>query len=226
MRKKTMWSRREFVTSGLAGVGLAATRPSVLAGGGTPQESAQEGMRIPITMCHGVTDRLTLERFEQYLRIARELEFSTINYDQLYAWLTGAGTLPARPLMIDVDHPVGSVPTDMFPLMEQHGFTGNLFVNTGYFQQRCEQSPVGDGQSLCATWDQIRQLKASGWTIGAPHAQPPQPVGAVGQRPGRAGHSGGDGDERHVVGGTPWRETTVLCVHRQSYGVHMVNRRR
>ena len=173
MRKKTMWSRREFVTSGLTGVGLAATRPSVLAGGGTPQESAREGMRIPITMCHGVTDRLTLERFEQYLRIARELEFSTINYDQLYAWLTGAGTLPARPLMIDVDHPVGSVPADMFPLMEQHGFTGNLFVNTGYFQQRCEQSPVGGGQSLCATWDQIRQLKASGWTIGAhTHSHP------------------------------------------------------
>ena len=29
MREKTMWSRREFVTSGLAGVGLTATLPSV-----------------------------------------------------------------------------------------------------------------------------------------------------------------------------------------------------
>ena len=84
-------------------------------------------------MCHGFNERLTSARFEQYLRIARELEFSTINYDQLYAWLTADSTLPARPLMIDVDHPVGSVPAEMFPLMEQYGFTGNLFVNTGYF---------------------------------------------------------------------------------------------
>lgn len=168
MRKKTLWSRREFVTSGLAGVGLTATIPSVLAGAGTPQESARQDARIPITMCHGVTDRLTLERFEQYLRIATELGFSTINYDQLYAWLTGAGTLPAHPLMIDVDHPVRSVPADMFPLMEQYGFTGNLFVNTGYFGERC-----GQGQSRCATWDQIHELMTSGWTIGAhTHSHP------------------------------------------------------
>ncbi len=171
MRQKTMWSRRDFVASGLAGVGLTATLPSVLASSGARQESGQ-GLRIPITMCHGVTDRLTLERFERYLGIARELEFSTINYDRLYAWLTGTDTLPDRPLMIDVDHPVGSVAEDMFPLMERYGFTGNLFVNTGYFEQRCSSS-VDAGQPLCANWDQIRQLMASGWTIGAhTHSHP------------------------------------------------------
>ena len=165
MQRRTMWSRRRFVASGLVGVGLTAI-PSVLAGASTRQEPARRDVRIPITMCHGFNERLTSARFEQYLRIARELEFSTINYDQLYAWLTADSTLPARPLMIDVDHPVGSVPAEMFPLMEQYGFTGNLFVNTGYFQ-RCGQPSVGTGQSSCATWDQIRELMAAGWTIGA-----------------------------------------------------------
>ena len=167
MREKMMWSRRQFVTSGLAGVGLTVTIPSVLAGACTTQESAQRDVRIPITMCHGITDGLSLERFEQYLRIASELGFSTINYDQLYAWLTGAGTLPAHPLMIDVDHPVRSVPAEMFPLMQQYGFIGNLFVNTGYFQERCGNTAGDDRRSMCATWDQIHQLMTSGWTIGA-----------------------------------------------------------
>ena len=122
MQEKTMWSRRQFVTSGLAGIGLTASRPSVLTGGSATQEAAPQDVRIPITMCHGINGRLTLERFEQYLRIARELGFSTIGYDQLYLWLTGAGTLPTHPLMIDVDHPVRSVYVDIFPLMQEYGF--------------------------------------------------------------------------------------------------------
>jgi len=172
-----MWSRRQFVTSGLAGIGLTAALPSVLAGVSTTQEFARQDVRIPITMCHGITDRLTLDRFEQYLRIASELGFSTISYDQLYLWLTGAGTLPAHPLMIDVDHPVRSVSTDIFPLMREYGFTGNLFINTAYFGEVCGNTfdlfgrtrgnSVDAGQPMCATWDQIHQLMTSGWTIGA-----------------------------------------------------------
>ena len=157
MRQKTMWSRRDFVASGLAGVGLTATLPSVLASSGARQESGQ-GLRIPITMCHGVTDRLTLERFERYLGIARELEFSTINYDRLYAWLTGTDTLPDRPLMIDVDHPVGSVAEDMFPLMtatptypscRSTTWTGRLFGKRWTRTTRCwRNSLVRDHSTL------------------------------------------------------------------------------
>ena len=167
MREKTIWSRRQFVTTGLAGIGLTATRPSVLAGDSATQEPTPQDVRIPITMCHGINDRLTLERFEQYLRIARELGFSTISYDQLYLWLTGAGTLPTHPLMIDVDHPVQSVSVDIFPLMQEYSFIGNLFVNTACFGEVCGDTSVDAGQSMCATWDQIRQLMRSGWTIGA-----------------------------------------------------------
>ena len=167
MPKTSLWSRRRFVTSGFAGIGLSSALPSRLAGGGRPQGASPPDVRIPITMCHGITDRLMVPRFEQYLRIASELGFSTINYDDLYAWLTDEGTLPARPLMIDVDHPVLSVSSDIFPLMERHGFTGNLFVNTGYFDDVCRTDPADDGRARCASWGQIRQLMSAGWTIGA-----------------------------------------------------------
>jgi peptidoglycan/xylan/chitin deacetylase (PgdA/CDA1 family) len=167
LREKTTWNRREFIASGLTGVGLTATIPSLLTGSTVIRALATQDARIPITMCHGITNRLTRERFEEYLRIAAELGFATINYDQLYDWLAGSGTLPTRPLMIDVDHPVRSVYTEMFPLMRQYGFTGNLFVNTGYFETACDNPAPGAVQRLCASWDQIRELMMSGWTIGA-----------------------------------------------------------
>lgn len=44
-------------------------------------------MRIPITMCHGISDRgdfpLTEIHFDHLVSIARELEFTSINYDDL-----------------------------------------------------------------------------------------------------------------------------------------------
>ena len=167
MSTEMMWSRRRFLTSGVLGVAGAVTVPTVVVGTSRGQTASPVDVKIPITMCHGITDRLTRDRFEHYLQIASELGFSTINYDQLYLWLTGSGSLPERPLMIDVDHPVGSVFRDMFPLMQEHGFTGNLFINTGYFESVCGSEQNQVGQSACATWDQIHNLMASGWTIGA-----------------------------------------------------------
>ena len=166
MTKMTRWSRRRFLASTVFGTAVISGRSPVVFGSRTSHKARQDDLRVPITMCHGITDRLTRDRFKQYLDIARELEFTTINYDQLYLWLTGAGTLPERPLMIDVDHPVASVAEEMFPLMQRYGFTGNLFVNTGYFQDVCGGTPLEAGQSACATWDQIRDLMMSGWTIG------------------------------------------------------------
>lgn len=173
MHRNTVWSRRQFVASGLAGMVTASAARTILAEAATGPATPPDDVRIPITMCHGINDRLTVERFEQYLRIAATHGFATINYDELYAWLTGTGSLPDRPFMIDVDHPVHSVYAEMFPLMRRYGFTGNLFVNTGYFGSVCDAAPVDAEPPPCASWSQIRELKTAGWTIGAhTHSHP------------------------------------------------------
>ena len=53
-------------------------------------------MRIPITMCHGnqptPEDKpLTAEHFDRLMKIAAELQFQSINYDELAAWRAGVG---------------------------------------------------------------------------------------------------------------------------------------
>jgi lipoate synthase len=69
-------------------------------------------MRIPITMCHGITwqpkpkkerpylNWVTAERFETYFQIASEMGFQSISYDDLARWRSGESDLPERPIHV------------------------------------------------------------------------------------------------------------------------------
>ena len=128
-------------------------------------------LRIPITMCHGITwwpgrkktrdqmNRLTRERFETYFRIAAEMGFQSISYDDLADWRAGKIPLPDRPVMFDFDHPDWSIKKVVEPLMAEFGYKGNLFVNTSRMDKI--ENPY------YMKWDDIRSLVDAGWHIGA-----------------------------------------------------------
>ncbi len=92
-------------------------------------------MKIPITMCHGISPSgdypLSTEHFAELVGIAGEMGFSSIDYDQLAAWRAGQGGLPERPIMFDFDHPVESMRYEVHEALAEHGYAGNLFINTG-----------------------------------------------------------------------------------------------
>lgn len=124
-------------------------------------------------MCHGLSPHLTLDRFRTYLQIASEMGFSSINYDQLYAWMTGTGTLPKHPILFDFDHPMLNIRTDIFPLMQEFGFTGNWFINSGCYDEAFYKTKAAAGENLLASWEQVGQVMGAGWTIGAhTHSHP------------------------------------------------------
>ena len=122
-------------------------------------------MKIPITMCHGINATgdhpLTAEHFNLLIGIAADLGFTSIDYEDLAAWRDGSGTLPARPVMFDFDHPVKSMRYEVHDVLSRHGFTGNLFINTGPLEP---DSPTDDSTM---TWSEIRELVDLGWHIGA-----------------------------------------------------------
>ena len=123
-------------------------------------------MRIPITMCHGISDTgeypLTRSHFDNLICIARELGFKSINYDELAAWRDAGSSLPERPIMFDFDHPVKSMRTGINEVLARHGYRGNLFINTGNID------PAADGYGTDSmTWDEVRELVDAGWHIGA-----------------------------------------------------------
>ncbi|TES93535.1 MAG: polysaccharide deacetylase family protein [Candidatus Cloacimonadota bacterium] len=128
-------------------------------------------MRIPITMCHGISwqprpkkerahlKRLTAERFEMYFRIASEMGFQSISYNDLARWCAGELDLPGRPIMFDFDHPDWSIGRVVEPIMSQFGYKGNLFVNTSPMEK------VNNPYYM--KWDDIGHLIEKGWHIGS-----------------------------------------------------------
>ena len=122
-------------------------------------------------MCHGVTwqpkpkkerpylNRLTAERFATYFRIASEMGFQSISYDDLANWRAEKSSLPDRPIMFDFDHPDWSIGRVVEPIMSEFGYRGNLFINTSPMEK------IDNPYHM--TWDEIRHLVDIGWHIGA-----------------------------------------------------------
>lgn len=142
-----------------------------------PQLLTDGQMRIPITMCHGVNPRreppLDAEHFATYFRLAAELGFTSISYDDLAAWRTGQAELPARPILFDFDHPSRSIRDAILPIMERFGFRGNLFINTKPLEDMYAGGAPDDQSRPWMTWEEIRGLMAAGWHIGAhTHSHP------------------------------------------------------
>ena len=122
--------------------------------------------RIPITMCHGLTEAnetfpLTANHFAKLVGVAHDMGFTSIDYDELAEWRNGNATLPDRPIMFDFDHPDRSMRYGVHPILERYGYSGNLFINTGWFD------PADDNYRRCMTWDEVRELYTFGWHVGA-----------------------------------------------------------
>jgi peptidoglycan/xylan/chitin deacetylase (PgdA/CDA1 family) len=128
-------------------------------------------MKIPITMCHGISTNhkkpLTAEHFDCLMKIASDLGFESIDYDDLAAWREGSGTLPGRPIMIDFDHPVRSMRYEIHQVLSRYGFRGNLFINTGPLDQMYSVPLPPDEERKFMTWEEIGELRDAGWHIGA-----------------------------------------------------------
>ena len=123
-------------------------------------------MRIPITMCHGINDQgdypLSEDHLDTLARIAHEMGFASIDYNDLAGWRAGTGALPERPIMFDFDHPVKSMRHGVHPVLSRYGYAGNLFINTG------PMDPESEGYGVATmTWDEVGELVDLGWHIGA-----------------------------------------------------------
>lgn len=122
---------------------------------------------IPITMCHGVTEKLGIERFSEYFRIASELDFHSVDYCDIENWLNNNSSMPSRPIAFDFDHPVRSIYTQIFPIMRNYGFKGNLFINTEPMERMYSDGSYKDECRDYMTWDEINELVENGWCVGA-----------------------------------------------------------
>ena len=122
-------------------------------------------------MCHGIAPEgekpLTVEHFDSLMKIAADLGFESVDYDELAAWREGRAALPRRPIMIDFDHPVKNMRYEIRQVLDRYGFRGNLFINTGPVEEMYEGGLPPEDERKFMKWEEMGELAEAGWHIGA-----------------------------------------------------------
>ena len=128
-------------------------------------------MRIPITMFHGLTTEgekpVDQAHFDNLVRIARELGFESIDYNDLETWMNGHAHLPPQPIMFDFDHPTKSMRYGVHDVLSRYGYKGNLFVNTGKLEAMYSGPLPPNDEREYMTWEEMGELIELGWHFGA-----------------------------------------------------------
>ena len=100
---------------------------------------------------------VSAELFDHQMRYLRNHGYRVISPEQLLNFLSYRQAIPKKAVMITIDDGYRSVYEVACPILKKYGFTATLFVYTNY---------IGVS-SKAITWQQLRELKSKGFTIGS-----------------------------------------------------------
>lgn len=132
-------------------------------------QSAPDSIRIPILVYHSVAghhpgqtpDQLKMDvdtaAFREQMSYLAEHKYSVISLAALIDALEGRTPLRDHAVVITFDDGWETQYEHAFPVLKQFGFTATFFIIT---------KPIGHS-SLYLTWDQIREMRDAGMTIGS-----------------------------------------------------------
>lgn len=95
--------------------------------------------------------------FERQMRYLKENGYHVVTADELSAFLEYRRGLPQKSVLITMDDGYRSVYNIAYPILQKYGYTATLFVYTSF---------VGVSR-MAITWNQLKEMKASGFTIGS-----------------------------------------------------------
>ena len=103
------------------------------------------------------TTNIRMEQFEAQLTELKSGGYTVLPLGEIVATFAEGRALPDRTVAITIDDAMESVYTRAWPRLKQAGFPFTLFVSTEAHDKHFKGY---------MTWDQIRELKAAGVTIG------------------------------------------------------------
>jgi len=122
-----------------------------------------KAVTVPILLYHRIDISplnsryyVTPENFGAQMKILRDWEYETISTELLVRAITEGAELPPRPVIITFDDGHLDNYTAAFPIMQQYGFTGILYIVANY---------LGGDQYMATA--QIREMHAAGWEVGS-----------------------------------------------------------
>jgi peptidoglycan/xylan/chitin deacetylase (PgdA/CDA1 family) len=138
--------------------------------------TAAAPLRVPVLMYHEIADisatpsRLAVspDDFADQLAYLRDAGFNALTAGELAAHLgDGVGVLPERPVVLTFDDGYGDFHSCALPLLKQNGFTGTLFMTTGWLGKEGESKRM-------LNWRELEEVQQSGIEIGAHTVRHPQ----------------------------------------------------
>jgi peptidoglycan/xylan/chitin deacetylase (PgdA/CDA1 family) len=131
--------------------------------------------------------------FEAHMSYLAENGFAVVPYGAVIDCIDGVTPLPPKAVVITFDDGLISQFTKAFPVLVRHGFTATFFVVT---------KSVGQGPALMS-WDQLRELRDAGMTIGSHTRTHPFLTQVVGERHMVSELSGSSDDIERELGTAP-----------------------
>lgn len=135
----------------------------------------EPGVVVPVLMYHYVrplpdpnVDRLgyglsvSPETLREQLQFLNDKGYTTITPQELYQGLQSPKSLPAKPILLTFDDGYADFYAEAYPLLKEFKMDATLFVVTGF---------VGDAQGRYVTWNQLREMQASGLVTMGAHSQ-------------------------------------------------------
>jgi peptidoglycan/xylan/chitin deacetylase (PgdA/CDA1 family) len=95
--------------------------------------------------------------FESQMRYLKENGYQVITAEELSAFLEYRRGLPRKSVLITMDDGYRSVYDIAYPILQKYEYKATLFVYTSF---------IGVSK-LAITWNQLKEMKASGFTIGS-----------------------------------------------------------
>ena len=118
---------------------------------------------VPILSYHSFADNcesplcLPARVFDQQMKYLKDNGYRVITLAVLHEFLKYRNSLPKRSVVISIDDGYRSVYNIAWPILKKYDFRATLFIYTDF---------VGVSKNAI-TWDQLREVKKSGFEIGA-----------------------------------------------------------
>lgn len=133
------------------------------------------GRPVPILTYHsldasGSVISVAPDAFAEHMRLLRERGFTGIALETLLDAWDGNGSLPERPVVLTFDDGFRNVLEHGVPVLQSCGFSGTVFIVTGWCGRTCDWPGQGQGipRLPLLSWDEIDEVAAAGLEL-APH---------------------------------------------------------
>ena len=109
--------------------------------------------------------RVTPTKFRAILKFLKEEGYETVSIKNL---IQPEAILPKKPVILTFDDSYESLYTHAFPMMQAYGFSGTVFVITGFVgQKNVWDVNLGGRTFRHLTWSQLDELHTAGFEIGS-----------------------------------------------------------